>query len=144
RRPRLALPGFRQPVRLTYRWDGASRRRSMGPKEPAITQGGFGAVMMVLLSVSALWLLGMLAAAAHARDAGLTEGNGWRMAVAFIVAVPLALWLTPQPNWIAVLLALGAFWRLIAGPMGRVGGVLAGASAALVATFQLGRAVPRL
>lgn len=93
--------------------------------------------MMVLLSVSALWLLGMLAAAAHAQDAGRTLANGGRMAVAFIVIVPLALWLTPQPNWIAVLLALGAFWRLIAGPMGRVGGVLSGASAALVAALQI-------
>ncbi len=93
--------------------------------------------MMVLLSVSALWLLGMLAAAAHAQDAGRTQANGWRMAIAFVVVAPLAMWLTPQPNWIAVLLALGAFWRLIAGPMGRVGGLLAGASAALVAALQI-------
>src|SRR5690606_4563163 len=120
-----------------YRGNGDSRRRSMGPKEPAIAQGGSGSVMMVLLSVSALWLRGMLAAAAHAQGAGRKLANGGRMAVAFIVVVPLALWLTPQPNWISVLLALGAFWRLIAGPMGRVGGVLAGASAALVAALQI-------
>lgn len=93
--------------------------------------------MIVLLSVSALWLLGMLAAAAHAQDAGRERANGWRMAIAFVVVVPLAMWLAPQPNWVAVLLALGAFWRLIAGPMGRVGGLLAGASAALVASLQI-------
>lgn len=93
--------------------------------------------MMVLLSVSALWLLGMLAAAAHAQDAGRTQANGWRMAIAFVAVVPLAMWLTPQPNWIAVLLAAGAFWRLIAGPMPRVGGLLAGTSAALVAALQI-------
>jgi hypothetical protein len=109
----------------------------VGAKEPALAHRRTGIVMMVLLSVSALWLLGMLAAAAHAQDAGRTGANGWRIAIAFVAVVPLAIWLTPQPNWIAVLLALGAFWRLIAGPMARVGGFLAGASAALVAALQI-------
>jgi hypothetical protein len=93
--------------------------------------------MLLVVSVSSLWLLGMLAAAAHAQDAGRTGGNALRIALAFAAVPPLALWLAPQPNWVGVLVATGAFWRLINGPMPRVGGWLAGASAGLVAALQI-------
>jgi hypothetical protein len=98
--------------------------------------------MTVSLSVSALWLLAMLAAAAHVQDSGRTPGNAVAAAVAFALALAAALWLSPQPNWIAVLLALGVFWRLIAGPLPRVGATLGGASAGLVAALQVAGGVP--
>lgn len=63
--------------------------------------------------------------------------NAVSAALAFAVVTPLALWLSPQPNWVAVLIAAGAFWRLIAGPLPRIGGILAGASAGLVAALQV-------
>jgi hypothetical protein len=93
--------------------------------------------MMVSLSVSFLWLLALAAAAVHAQDGRRTLGNGLRMAAAFVLVTPAALWLSPQPNWIGVLMALGVFWRLIAGPLPRIGGVLGGASAALAAALQI-------
>lgn len=101
--------------------------------------------MMISLSVSFLWLLALAAAAVHAQDGGRTLGNGLRMAVAFALVLPAALWLSPQPNWIGVLLALGVFWRLITGSLPRVGGVLGGASAALATALQIAAgAVPWL
>lgn len=93
--------------------------------------------MMVSLSVSLLWLLAMLAAAVHVQDAGRTVGNALRAGLAFIVVLPFASWFSPQPNWVGVLIALGAFWRLIAGPLPRVGGLLAGASVGLAAALQI-------
>lgn len=93
--------------------------------------------MIVLLSVSMLWLLGMLAALSFAQDAERTLGSGVKMAITFGLVIPLASWLTPQPNWIAVLLACAACWRLIAGPMRKTGPFFAGASAALVAALQI-------
>jgi hypothetical protein len=93
--------------------------------------------MIVSLSVSLLWLLALLASAVHVRDGGRTRANALRVLVAFGLVVLVAGWFSPQPNWVAVLLALGAVWRLIVGPMARAGGVLAGASAGLAAALQV-------
>lgn len=98
--------------------------------------------MIVSLSASVLWLLAMLAATVHLQDAGRSPGNGLRAAATFGLILPLASWLSPQPNWVAVLLALAAFWRLIAGPLPRIGGALAGASAGLAAALQIAGGVP--
>ncbi len=93
--------------------------------------------MTVSFSVSILWLLAMLAAAAHVQDSGRTPGNAVAATAAFVLTLAAALWLSPQPNWVGVLLALGVFWRLIAGPLPRVGAALGGASAGLVAALQV-------
>jgi len=98
--------------------------------------------MTVSFSVSALWLLAMLAAVAHLRDSGRTLGNALAAALAFGAALAAALWFSPQPNWIAALIALGVFWRLIVGPLPRVGAMLGGASAGLVAALQVAGGVP--
>jgi len=94
--------------------------------------------------VSLLWLLAMAAAALHLRDGGRSLGNGVRIAGAAVVVLPLALWLSPQPNWIGVLLAGGAILRVITGPLPRAGGLLAGASAALGAALLLASGVSPL
>lgn len=92
---------------------------------------------MISLSVSIIWLLAMLAAAAHVQDARRSLGSGIATALSFMAVAPVAVWLSPQPNWVGVLLGVGASWRLIAGPLPRAGGPLAGASAALAAALQI-------
>jgi len=96
---------------------------------------------MIALSVSVIWLFAMLAATAHLRDASRDARNGIAAAVAFAVVAPLAVWLSPQPNWVGVLLGIGASWRLIAGPLPRFGSLIAGGSAALAAALQIGAGV---
>jgi hypothetical protein len=92
---------------------------------------------MISTSVSVIWLLAMLAAAAHVQDARRSFASGAAVALSFLVVAPLAVWLSPQPNWVGVLLGVGASWRLIAGPLPRAGSLLAGASAALAAALQV-------
>jgi hypothetical protein len=92
---------------------------------------------MIAVSVSIIWLLAMLAAAAHLQDSARNARNGLAAAAAFMVIVLPAVWLSPQPNWIGVLLGIGASWRLIVGPLPRFGSALAGASAALAAALQI-------
>ena len=58
--------------------------------------------------------------------------------VAFAAVLAGALQLGPQPNWIGVLVSLAASWRLIAGPLPRVGALIAGACAGLAAALQIG------
>lgn len=83
---------------------------------------------------SALWLLAMLAAAAHLRDARRGVGSALPAAAAFgaVLALSLGL-LPPQPNAVGVLLGGAAAWRLLARPWPRAGAAWAGACAALAA-----------
>lgn len=98
--------------------------------------------MTVALAVSLIWLLAMVAAAIHLRDgqAGLRDAIGALLAFALVTAV--ATLLSPQPNWVGVLVGLGAFWRLIAGPLPKVGPLLSGASAGLAAALPIGGGLP--
>ena len=93
--------------------------------------------MLISYSVSLIWLFAMLAATVHLGDCkpGLRSAVG--TVLAFVSIYAAALWFSPQPNWIGVLIGLGAFWRLIAGPLPRAGMVLAGASAGLAASLQI-------
>lgn len=97
---------------------------------------------MISLSVSLLWLLAMLGAASHLRDSDRTMRSVAAVGAAFVVTMPLAYWLSPQPNWIAVLVGIAAVWRLISGPSPRIGTALAGVSAALGATLAMAGGVP--
>ena len=90
---------------------------------------------MLSLSVSLIWLLAMLAAAVHVRDAESTAKPFALLAAAFTVVLPLAIWLSPQPNWVAVLVTILAIWRLIGGRSARLGPVVAGITAALAASL---------
>jgi len=98
--------------------------------------------MMLSFSVSLIWLLAMLAAAAFVHDSGRGAIGVLRMALAFPVTLAVALWLSPQPNWVGVLIGVMAIWRLIAGPFGRVGGLLGGVCAGLAAALQVAGGVP--
>jgi len=91
---------------------------------------------MLSLSVSLLWLFAMLSAAAHFQDAGRGFAGALGGALTFAIVYPLAIALSPQPNWIGVLIGLAAWWRLITGRLPRMGGVLAGSCAALAAALQ--------
>ena len=92
---------------------------------------------MISLSVSLVWLLGMLGAAAHLRDSDRTAGNALWIGASFAVTMPLASWLSPQPNWIGVLIGVAAMWRLIAGPQPRAGLVIAGASGGMAGALAM-------
>lgn len=93
--------------------------------------------MLLSLSVSLIWLLAVIAAAIHARDCPRRLAGAFWALGAFIVTLALAMMLSPQPNWIGVLVGVGAFWRLIAGPLPRAGPLLGGASAALAAALAI-------
>jgi hypothetical protein len=95
------------------------------------------AKMLLSLSVSLIWLLAVIAAAIHARDCPRRLAGAFWALGAFIVTLALAMMLSPQPNWIGVLVGVGAFWRLIAGPLPRAGPLLGGASAALAAALAI-------
>ena len=90
---------------------------------------------MLAYAIALIWLLALLAAAVHLRDGGRTLPSALWAAAGFAAAVPCALWLAPQPNWIAVLVTIGAIWRLIAGGGSRSGPLLAGISAGLAAAL---------
>lgn len=96
--------------------------------------------MTVLLpfSVSLIWLLAMLVAAVALQDSGRSLRSALMAILAFAAALAGALQLNPQPNWIGVLVSLAASWRLIAGPLPRVGALIAGACAGLAAALQIG------
>lgn len=93
--------------------------------------------MMLSFTVAAIWLLAMLAAAAHLPDSRRRSMSLGVAVTAFVAVLPAAIWLSPQPNWIGILIGLGTSWRLIAGPLPRAGSVLAGSSAALAAALQV-------
>ncbi|AKH42870.1 hypothetical protein FHS61_000643 [Altererythrobacter atlanticus] len=90
---------------------------------------------MLSLSVSIIWLLAMLGAAVHGRDSAIGMAGLIRAGAAFAIILPLALWLSPQPNWVAVLVGITAAWRLIAGRSAAAGPFRAGATAALAASL---------
>ncbi|OJW61582.1 MAG: hypothetical protein BGO57_06555 [Sphingomonadales bacterium 63-6] len=98
--------------------------------------------MLLSASISVIWLLAMLAAAAMLRDVRRTFFDAIKIGLGFAATLNLALIFNPQPNWIGVLVGLLASWRLIAGPMPRMGGVIGGACAALVAALQIGGGIP--
>ena len=86
-------------------------------------------------ALTLIWVLALIAAAIHLRDGGRTVRSALWAAVGFALALPVALWLAPQPNWIAVLVTIGAIARLIAGGGRRGGPLLAGISAGLAASL---------
>ncbi|MEN7538482.1 hypothetical protein [Aurantiacibacter flavus] len=90
---------------------------------------------MLSIAVSLIWMLALIAAAMHLRDGGRTLSSALWAALGFALILPCALWLSPQPNWIAVLVTMGAIWRLIADGGSRLGPLLAGASAGLAAAL---------
>lgn len=93
--------------------------------------------MTPVLSVSLIWLFTMLAAVAH-MAAGRRNLSGFAGAVGvYAVTFAAAAFVSPQPNWVGVLIGIAAFWRLIAGPMARTGPIIAGSSAALAAALQM-------
>lgn len=100
--------------------------------------------MMLSLSVSLIWLLAVLAAAAQVQDVPRRALMAAGIVLAFAATLGAAMTLSPQPNWIGVLAGIGAFWRLIAGPMPRGGMGLAGGSAALAAALQIGGGISPL
>ncbi|QKS01194.1 hypothetical protein F9288_17335 [Sphingomonas sp. CL5.1] len=89
------------------------------------------------LSVSLIWLLAMLAAAAHMAAARPAPAGPALAVAAYMLLLWPACLVTPQPNWVGVLIGIAAFWRLIAGPMPRAGPLIAGACAALAAALQV-------
>ncbi len=92
--------------------------------------------MTPALSVSLIWLLAMLAAAAHMAPPRPGLADLGRAIAVYAATFAAASLVSPQPNWVGVLVGIAAFCRLIAGPMGRAGPVLAGLSAALAASLQ--------
>lgn len=90
---------------------------------------------MISLSVSMIWLLAMLGAASHLRDSGRNWGNAAFALAIFAGTMAVAGWLSPQPNWVSVLIGVAAVWRLIAGASPKAGLALAGASAGLAAAL---------
>ena len=98
--------------------------------------------MTPALSVSLIWLLAMLAAAAHMAPARLSSPELARAIGAYVVTFGAATLVSPQPNWVGVLIGIAAFWRLIAGPMVRSGPMIAGACAALAAALQVAGGLP--
>jgi len=98
--------------------------------------------MMLSFSVSFIWLLAMLASAAFVHDSKHGAAGVFRMALAFPATLAVALWLSPQPNWVGVLVGVIASWRLISGPFGRAGGLFGGVCAGLAAALQVAGGVP--
>lgn len=92
---------------------------------------------MLSLSISLIWLLALLAASAHVQQGGKTVGRLVQGALAFALVLVAALFLSPQPNWIGVLVGVTAMWQLIGGPLTRMSAVLGGACAGLAAALQI-------
>ena len=97
---------------------------------------------MISLSVSLIWLLAMLGAAAHLRDSDRTAVNALWVGAIFAVTMLLANWLSPQPNWIGVLIGIAAMWRLIAGPQPRAALAVAGASGGMAGALAMAGGIP--
>ncbi|HWJ69207.1 MAG TPA: hypothetical protein VNS79_04060 [Sphingobium sp.] len=97
---------------------------------------------MLSFAVSLMWLLAMLAAAALVHDAARSARALLPMGLAFLVTSAVALWFSPQPNWVGVLIGIIAIWRLVGGPFARVGGLLGGVCAGLAAALQVAGGVP--
>lgn len=98
--------------------------------------------MMLSFAVSLIWLLAMLAAAVFVHDAARSWRAMLAAALAFLVTLTVSLWLSPQPNWVGVLVGLVAIWRLVSGPFSRAGGALGGVCAGLAAALQVAGGLP--
>lgn len=98
--------------------------------------------MMLSFSVSLMWLLAMLAAAALAHDAPRSARAMLPMGLAFLAVLAVALRFSPQPNWVGVLIGIITIWRLVGGSFPRAGGLLAGMCAGLAAALQVAGGVP--
>jgi len=98
--------------------------------------------MMLSFSVSLIWLLAMLAAAALVHDAARSARTMLPMGLAFFAILAVALWFSPQPNWVGVLIGVIAIWRLVSGSFPRAGGLLGGVCAGLAAALQVAGGVP--
>lgn len=98
--------------------------------------------MMLSIAVSLIWLLALLAASTHVQPGSRKPAALLAMAVVFALALPLALRLSPQPNWIGVLIGLTAMWQLVGGPLRRAGNLLGAVCAALAAALQIAGGVP--
>jgi hypothetical protein len=98
--------------------------------------------MMLSLVVSMIWLLAMMAATAHAQQSAPRIASLLQAGLAFAVVLACALLVSPQPNWVGVLVGLTAMWQLIGGPIPRFSAALSGACAALGAALQVGAGLP--
>jgi hypothetical protein len=98
--------------------------------------------MMLGFAVSVLWLLALVAGFVLFRDCGLSLRTCCAAGAALAIAFGLGIALSPQPNWIGVLVAVIAFWRLIGGAAPRSAPWLAGCCAGLAAALQAGAGVP--
>jgi len=98
--------------------------------------------MMLSLSVSLIWLLALLAAGAHVQLGRKSAAALGGMMVVFAAVLMVGVWLSPQPNWIGVLVGLTAMWQLIGGPFDRAGNFLGAVCAALAAALQISGGVP--
>ncbi len=98
--------------------------------------------MMLSFSVSLMWLLAMLAAAALVHDSARSMRALLPMGLAFIAVLAVALWLSPQPNWVGVLICIIAIWRIVGGAFPRAGGLLGGVCAGLASALQVAGGVP--
>ena len=98
--------------------------------------------MSPALSVSLIWLLAMLSAAAHMAPVRLTLVELARAAGAYALTFWAASLVSPQPNWVGVIIGIASFWRLIAGPMVWMGPLVAGACAALAAALHAAGGLP--
>lgn len=90
-----------------------------------------------------LWVLALLGAALWVRDSRRQPRALLAAVLGFVLAWALALGLlSPQANWIGVLLGLAAGLRLLSGTWPRAGAVVGGGSAGLAAALLTAAAVP--
>jgi hypothetical protein len=86
--------------------------------------------------ISALWLLCMLAAASHAARPFQRALDVASLVAPFGLTLLLTRWLTPQPGWVGVAVALAAAWPLLRSVSARTGWSFAGVLAALAASLH--------
>jgi hypothetical protein len=87
--------------------------------------------------VSIIWLCGMVLAALFMRDSRFSARTMGIGALVYAAALPLSLLLSPQPNWVGVLLLLIALWRVAKGARQTRDVMLAALCAALVSSLQI-------
>ncbi len=92
--------------------------------------------------VSIVWFLAMLGAAVLVRDAGRAVATTLWAGIGFVGTFPLALWLSPQPNWIGVLVGVVAMWRVIGGASARFAPILSGSISGLAASLMVAAGAP--
>lgn len=92
---------------------------------------------MMGVLVSIIWLGGMVMAALLLRDGAISLRSLASAALAYAAGLALCLWLSPQPNWVSMLLLLIMLWRVAKGPQRRLAATLAALCAALVSSLQI-------